>query len=83
MTAIEKAAQLGAEHSQFTAVRLDPCHWLNDPALENVASSADVDLTDKDQWDAYCAALYLGLMTRKSRAVVARVVDTATRALTF
>lgn len=75
--AASKAAHLGSNHALHNRSAMgDPIAWLRDEddELRALAEAAGVDLSDKLQWDAYCAAFYLALLPSDLRLSVSVAV---------
>lgn len=75
--AASKAAHLGANHAFHNRSAMgDPVAWLRDEndELRVLAESVDVDLSDRLQWDAYCAAFYLAFLPPDLRLSVSVAV---------
>lgn len=75
--AASKAAHLGANHAFHNRSAMgDPVNWLDEHNYELpvLADENGVDLSDRLQWDAYCAAFYLAFLPSDLRLSVSVAV---------
>jgi hypothetical protein len=75
MDKLTNAARAGAAHANLNSAKADPVAWLNDPELEVVMDAENIDTTDPEQWDAYCAAFYLARLSSSQVAAVTAQVS--------